>query len=261
LLKLAAEVGSLVGDHHAAKLADDQPALAEHLVAIMGYLIQAASEAGVTLEAAAIKNLHKIFDRWPRERVFPQPLDAKAESDEQLPRLLKVEIFERAVGGKTFVFQRSNGINIGDRLTDNALVPDDYRFHDVFHFAYAAVMSWSPVLRALLRLKRKSDPSIDESQDGARAILIEEGITTWIFGQAQQLELFANMKPGDLPLDMLKHVREFVRGYEVEECPSWIWEHAILQGYAAFRFLKIERRGLLTIDMSNHSLQIEVLPK
>lgn len=80
--------------------------------------------------------------------------------------------------GQTYVFQRCNGINIGDRLTDNAMTADDYRFQDVFHFAYVAVLSWSPVVRSLLRLKRKSDPKIDDAQDGARATLIEEGVTT-----------------------------------------------------------------------------------
>ena len=77
---------------------------------------------------------------------------------------------------------------MGDRLTDNILEPDDYRFHDVFHYAYTAVLGWSPVMRALFKLKRKSQPKIDEAEDGARALLIEEGIATWIFGQAKKLE-------------------------------------------------------------------------
>jgi hypothetical protein len=75
------------------------------------------------------------------------------------------------------------------------------------------VLTWSPVIRALFRLKRKSAPKIDEAQDGARAILIEEGITTWIFGQAVNLNPFADMKPGDLRFDLLNHVRQFVAGY------------------------------------------------
>lgn len=259
LLRLAGEVGLLVADQEASRLAD--PAvLADRLEAITRTLIQAANEAGVTLEAAAVKNLAKIFDRWPRERVYPNPLDADAEPEEQLPRDLYVEIFERQVRGQTYVFQRCNGINIGDRLTDNAMQSDDYRFHDVFHFAYVAVLTWSPVIRALFRLKRKSAPKVDEAQDGARAILIEEGITTWIFGQGINLNLFADMKPGDLPFDLLKHVRQFVAGYEADHCPLWLWEEAIFQGYAAFRFLREHRRGRLHIDMNNRRLSIETLP-
>ena len=97
-------------------------------------------------------------------------------ADEQLPRLLRVEIYEREVNGKKFVFQKSGGMLLGDRLTDNHVPEDDYRFHDVFHLAYAAVLGWSPTTRALLKIKRKSIPKIDENEDGARANLIEEGL-------------------------------------------------------------------------------------
>lgn len=260
LLQLAGEVGMLLSEHEVGRLAADQSALTARLTAIMRNLIQAANDAGVTLEAAAVKNLSKIFDRWPRERVYPPPLDESAEPEEQLPRDLYVDVFERKVGGRTYVFQRCNGVNIGDRLTDNAMTADDYRFHDVFHYAYVAVLSWSPVIRALFRLKRKSAPKVDEAQDGARATLIEEGVATWVFGQAVKLDFFANVKPGELPFDMLKHVRQFVAGYEAEQIPLWVWEEAILQGYAAFRFLREHRRGRLHIDTHNRRLTIETLP-
>jgi len=260
LLALAGDVGLLINDFQAGGLAKDREALAGRLVAVMRRLIQAANESGVTIEAAAVKNLHKIFDRWPRERIYPEFLDAGAVADEQLPRSLTIDIFERTVNGDDYVYQRCNGLNIGDRLTDNAAVKDDYRFHDVFHLAHVAVLGWSPVIRSLLRLKRKSDPRVDEVQDGARATLIEEGVTTWIFGQASNLELFEGMGVNDLPFDLLKQVREFVTGYEVEDIPLWVWEEAILQGYAAFRFLRKHRRGRVHVDMNNHRLSIERLP-
>lgn len=260
LLQLAGSVGSLLADHEAGRLLDDRPTLIARLKTVMGYLVQAASESGTTLEAAAIKNLAKIDDRWPAERIHPNLLDCMAFPEEQLPRDLRVEIFEREVGARRYVFQRCNGLNIGDRLTDNAMTPDDYRFHDVFHYAYVAALGWSPVIRALFRLKRKSAAKIDEAQDGARAILIEEGVTTWIFGQAVNLNLFSGMGAGDLPFDLLKHIRQFVGGYEVETVPLWLWEDAILQGYAAFRFLREHRRGLLHIDTAQRRLTIEELP-
>jgi hypothetical protein len=260
LLRLAVEVGRLVADQETRGLTDNQTDFAGRLVTITRTLVQAANEAGVTLEAAAVKNLAKIFDRWPRERVYPEPLDAGADPQETLPRDLYVDVFERQVRGHTYVFQRCNGINIGDRLTDNAMMPDDYRFHDVFHYANAAVLTWSPVVRSLLRLKRKSDPKIDEAQDGARATLIEEGVATWIFSRAIELDLFANMKLGDLSFDLLKHVRQFVAGYEAEQCPLWLWEEAILAGYAAFRFLRETRRGRIHIDMAKRRLGVEALP-
>lgn len=260
LLQLAGEVGLLVIDQQAGRLKDNPPVLAGRLLAILRTLIQAANNAGVTLEAAAVKNLHKTRDRWPEVKDYPLPLDHWAKPEEQLPRRLSVEIFERDVGGKVYVFQRCNEINIGDRLTDNAIRADDYRFHDVFHYAYAAILGWSPVMRALFRLKRKSDPAIDDAEDGARAILIEEGIATWIFGQAKELSFFEGVKAGDLPFDMLKNIRQFVEGYECDELPLWLWEEAILQGHAAFRFLREHRSGKVTLDMHSHSLSIEPLP-
>lgn len=259
LLALAGEVGLLVNGYRPGTSAG-RAGLRDRLVAVMRRLIVAASQAGVTMEGAAVKNLHKIFDRWPRDRIYPAPFDATMDPEEQLPRRMTIDVYERKVRGQTYVYQRSNGAFVGDRLTDNSAEPDDYRFHDVFHYAYVAVLGWSPVIRSLLRLKRKSLPEIDEVQDGARATLIEEGLTSWLFGQAQQLEFFASVKRGGLPLDMLKHVRQFVAGYESENCPLWLWEDAILQGYAAFRFLQQHRRGRVLIDFDNRRLRIKDLP-
>ncbi|WP_313395376.1 nucleoside triphosphate pyrophosphohydrolase family protein [Sphingobium yanoikuyae] len=260
LLALAGEVGVLINGFQMGALTRDKAMLARQLVAVMRKLIQAANDSGVTIEAAAVKNLHKIFDRWPREKVYSAPFDATMDPEEQLPRRMTIDVYERKVRGQTFVYQRSSGVYVGDRLTDNAVEPDDYRFHDVFHYAHVAVLGWSPVIRALLRLKRKSDPKLDDAEDGARAILIEEGVTSWIFGQAQQLRYFEKVKSGGLPLDMLKHVRQFVAGYESERCPLWLWEEAILQGYAAFRFLQKHRRGRVTIDFAQRRLRIKELP-
>lgn len=256
LLELAGEVGTVLSDYQAGRINNNQAALKGRLVAVLRVLVRASYEAGVTLGEAAAENLRKTFDRWPETFVYPTPFDEDEKPFEQLPRSLVIDVFEREVGGKLYVFQQCNGVNTGDRLTDNALEPDDYRFHDVFHYAYAAVLTWSPVTRSLLRLKRKSKPKFDEVEDGARATLIEEGIATSIFGQAKHLQFFDGLKRGDLSFDMLKAIRQFVAGYEAERCPLWLWEDAILQGYDAFRFLRRHRRARLTIDMEQRKLLI-----
>ena len=256
LIELAAATGQLMADHAAKDLSHDIRRLGSRLASILDVLIRASNEAGVTLEAAAVKNRAKTLDRWPVDRAFPPLFDETAPPEERLPRSLSIEIFERKVSGKNYVFQTCKGLNIGDRLTDNAMTADDYRFHDVFHYAYVAVLGWSPVTRSLFRLKRKSDPKIDEAQDGARATLIEEGVATWIFGQAVNMKLFEGLNAGELPFDLLKQVRQFVSGYEVEHCPAWLWERAILQGYSAFRYLREHRAGTVTIDTTNRRLEI-----
>jgi hypothetical protein len=59
---------------------------------------------------------------------------------------------------------------------------------------------------------------------------------------------------------MLKHVRQFVAGYESAECPLWLWEDAILQGYEAFRFLQDRRRAQVQIDFKRRRLHVKELP-
>src|SRR5262249_25024453 len=149
-----------------------------HLVEIIRAIISAADAAKVSLDDAARGNLQKIYSRWPLDNTYPPAMDLKCLKNERLPARLTLFIEEHENGDKQFVIQKCNGIIVGDRLTDNKVERDDYRFHDVFHVAFAVHLGWSPVLRALFHLKRKSKPEIDENQDGARAILIEEGVAT-----------------------------------------------------------------------------------
>ena len=65
---------------------------------------------------------------------------------------------------------------------------------------------------------------------------------------------------GGMPLDMLKQIRGFVAGYEADHFPLWLWEEAILQGYAVFRYLREHRRGRVTIDMANRTLRVSTIP-
>jgi NTP pyrophosphatase (non-canonical NTP hydrolase) len=261
LLQLASEVGLLMMDARTGTFIGTGASLADRVAAILRALLSAANVAGVTLEQAAQRNIHKILDRWPSKKEYPALFDEIDVIEEQFPRHLTIDLFERNVNNKTYVVQRCNGLNIGDRLTDNIMKKDDYRFHDVFHYSYAAVLGWSPVLRALMRLKRKNRPEVDEGQDGGRAILIEEGVATWVFGHAQDLKLFADVKPNGVAFGLLKSVRQFVAGYEPDACPLWLWEEAILQGYQAFRFLKENRRGRVHLDLVQRRLVVEELPQ
>ena len=135
---------------------------------------------------------------------------------------------------------------------------DDYRFHDAFHLAYAAILGWSPVLRGLFKRKRKSKPKVDEAQDGARAILIEEGISTLVFHRALQLNHFQSIS--SLDYSLLKMIPEFVDGYEVEQCKLWEWEKAILEGFRMFRLLREKRKGIVIADLSERSVTFRDLP-
>ncbi|RII81769.1 nucleoside triphosphate pyrophosphohydrolase family protein [Neopusillimonas maritima] len=170
--------------------------------------------------------------------------------EEQLPRHFKIKVNQRG-SGKSYL--QWNGVFIGDPLTDNIADRDGYRFHDVFHFSYAAILHWSPVIRALIKHKRKSKPKYDEEQDGGRAIVVEEGLTAWIFSKAKELNFFEHQEK--ISLGILKTIGEFVSGYEVEACPLKLWERAILDGYAVFRQLKENQGGWIIGDREQRTIQ------
>ena len=258
LIALAAKVGAMLGDFQQKPIANNRDLLSERLPEVFGALIEAANVADMDLAEAAAFNLRKISSRWPERREFTRLFDEQFDPIERFPRTIRMHIFEQRRGDKTYVIQQCNGINIGAALTDNRMKPDDYRFHDVFHLAYAAILGWSPVLRALFNLKRKSKPKVDEAQDGARAIIIEEGISTLVFHRAEQVKYFASIK--SLDYSLLKQISDFVRGYEVDQCPLWQWEQAILEGYKVFRQLRRHRRGVVIANLTTRSISFERLP-
>ncbi len=257
VITLAGKVGLLLNDFHLNKFENNRDALSAHLVEIFRALIEAADVADVSLDKAAAFNIAKIHSRWPEKPKITPLFDDAYDSLEQLPRKIEMHIFEVKREKKTYVIQQCNGLNIGSALTDNRMTNDDYRFHDVFHLSYAAILGWSPVLRALFKVKRKSQPKIDEAQDGARAILIEEGISTMIFHRALRLNYFASIR--SLDYSLLKLIPEFVSGYEVEACPLWQWEKAILDGFEVFRKLRVHRRGIVTADLINRRITFKEL--
>lgn len=195
-------------------------------------------------------NLTKTLGRFSTPDLAKlEDFDASFPIDEQLPRFFEIYIAQRKSGQS---YLKWNGVFIGDPLTDNMTKPDGYRFHDVFHMAHAAILHWSPTFRALIKQKRKSDPATDRDQDGGRAIVVEEGLTAWLFSYAQGLDNFEGHD--GVSFDALKTIQKFVHGYEVERCPLKLWEYAILQGYAVFRKLKENNGGIVVGDRKNRTI-------
>ena len=213
----------------------------ELLFAFLDCYLQALQTAQVSFSQVARMNIGKACGRFRKPDMSTLPtFDRGFPNEEQLPQHFKIKITQRKSGQS---YLQWNGVFIGDPLTDNISDPDDYRFHDVFHFAHAAILHWSPTFRALIKHKRKSDPKLDEAQDGGRARVVEEGLTAWIFSRAKRLNFFQGQD--SLSFDLLKTVRQFVQGYEVEECPLNLWEQAILEGYKVFRQVRDNNGGIV----------------
>lgn len=214
-----------------------------------GYM-NVVSASGVSFQSVIDFNLSKSLGRFaPLKNTQLFDFDSMEHEDEQLPRNFEIEVSQRS-NGRTHM--KKGGVFIGDPLTDNIAVEDGYRFHDVFHMAYASILHWSPVFRALLKNKRKGNPDKDESEDGGRAIVIEEGVSAWIFSVAKENNFFEGQK--NLSFDVLKTVKQFVRGYEVEKCPYSLFEKAIIDGYSVFRDLKKYERGIIVGNRMERSI-------
>ena len=211
------------------------------LLAFADVFLQVVQTARVSFAQIIRGNIDKAQGRFLEPEFAKLPaFDSDFPEEERIPGKFKIKFTQRKSGQ---CYLQWNGVFIGDPLTDNILDADGYRFHDVFHMAHAAILHWSPTFRALIKQKRKSDPQYDEAQDGGRAIVIEEGLTAWIFSRAKSLNFFEGQD--SLSFDLLKTVQGFVRGYEVESCPLRLWERAILQGYEVFRKLLANNGGIV----------------
>jgi len=253
--KLAFSAGVLAEMTHGALDSMAPRKRANHFGKLLSELVKTCAGFSLLIEDVARANLEKTASRWPSEKARGLPLfDEPFPEHEQLPREFEIEFIERGGRENGHVVQRLCGVYIGDRLTDNSNEADDYRFHDVFHLAYAAYLGWSPVLRALLKRKRKSNPSKDENEDGARAMIIEEGIATWIFDHAKKHDYYEAVEAGSLDYGLLKQIQSMVRGYEVDQCKLWQWELAIIEGFRVFRQLQDNRGGTVKVDITNGSL-------
>ncbi len=249
----------LLGESTSAlfRLRDSAAERARLLLCFAQAYSKALEAARVTFAEVVHKNIAKTRGRFVAPDFASLPtFDARFSEEQQLPQHFEITIDQRGKSPRSYL--RMNGVFIGDPLTDNILDPDGYRFHDVFHFAHAAILHWSPTFRALIKHKRKDDPVVDEAQDSGRAIVVEEGLTAWIFSRAKKLNFFVGQ--GGVSFDLLKTVQQFISGYEVEACPLSLWEIAILRGYDVFRQVKEHNGGVIVGDRSSRTIEYTPLP-
>jgi hypothetical protein len=168
---------------------------------------------------------------------------------------MRVELKEVEDNGRTVIHTFVNGSRVGDNLTDNAYERDGYRFHDVFHFSYAAVLGWGPIVRVILSCKRKSDPVIDEVEDGGRAKVIDEAVSALVFAYARDHDFFKGITSVDR--DLLRDIQRMTAHLEVAACTTREWERAILQGFEVWRHIKEQNGGVFIADLDERSIRLE----
>jgi len=264
LLGLVGEAGSLLTEYKKYLRDGDahklfQESVAEELGDLLWYVANVASKFDLDLEEIAKSNLKKCFERWSERglvrtdfKTLEYIFDNNFPENERLPRQFAVEFTQISQDNSVKMRAFINGKQIGNDLTDNSYSKDGYRFHDIFHLSYAAILGWSPVTRSNLKCKRKSDPIIDEVEDGGRAIAIEEGISALVFSCAKCHNFFKGISTVDYQL--LKTIKNMTSHLEVSRCSPGDWEKAILTGYKVWWQIDKNGGGTVVVDLDARSI-------
>ena len=270
MLGLAGEAGQLLTEYKKHLRDGDAHLLykervSEELGDLLWYISNIASKFGLKLDEIAAQNIKKVESRWKIPESLPRNLDASYPLNERLPRKfevklyevfldnrwkVKVEVYVEGINGDTNKFEQ-----FGDPLTDNSHDSDGYRYHDVFHFAYAALLGWSPVVRKFLSCKRKSKENVDEVEDGARARVIEEGISALVFQCSSNHQFYKGVSTVDSQL--LRTIKDITSNLEVKICTTHEWEQAILEGFEVWRSVLHNRGGIVRLDLDNRTIQYQ----
>ena len=242
-------LGKITGEFLSSEYVLDAPR--EKVFAFLRSYFDTVALLNLDFDQVLSANVEKVSSRFLRpDNSYLPTFDEEFPEFERLPTKFEIEYIRRTRNQQAM---RWNGVFIGDPLTDSISEDDGYRFHDVFHFSYAAILHWSPTFRALIKHKRKSKPEIDEAQDGGRAIVVEEGLVAWIFTIAKENNFFKSREK--LTFDMLKNVGQIVKGYEAEEFPLILWEEAILKGYEVFRQVMDNQGGVVVGDRDARTIE------
>ncbi len=283
-LGLSAETGSvskifkkLVRD--GISLGTQKEQLKDELGDVLWYVAVIAHSMELPLEEVAKSNIDRTADRYglttTQRSTFRPTYDEDFPPEERFPRriLFRLKAVEKDdlphveftveeagpnpfpkgaqnVAGKTRGFSLNEPI--GDVVNDNADGEDGYRFHDAVHIAFMAVLGWSPVMRALLRIKRKSDQAVDRVQDGARATDLEEALSALLKEASESRNSFGEV--GDIDGEVRDLIPRVIGRLEVASAPIWLWVEAIHQGYQAMAALTANNGGWLKADLDQQKV-------
>jgi len=178
--------------------------------------------------------------------------------EEQIPRHFTLSFQEvgRGETGEVRVILNDEK-QLGDVVNDNAYKNDFYRYHDIFHYSFAALLGWSPCARAMMRRKRKSNDLLDKVEDGARATITEEALSMIIFNEAKRKNYFKDASR--VSKTTLRIIKEMTENFEVNVRTIREWEKAILKAYEVFRFLIENKGGKVEFDTVNKQINYSPL--
>ena len=255
-------------------------ALAVELGDALWYTAAVAKANGLDLDEIAKKNLSITQARFgDRDLAALRNFDDGYDPTEQFPRQLVLRFHESSEAGvkkasMTLVDATPNvfpdgpvlrpgnkmqgfrvGNKLGDTTDDNSRRVDGYRFHDAIHLGFLAVLGWSPILRRLLELKRRSNHETDRADDGARAAFAEEGLSHILARMSDSRQGYRTLESVDG--DTLNLFNIATAELEVNELPWWAWKLAIVRGFAVMHQLDENGGGVVRVDLDKRGLEYQ----
>ena len=126
----------------------------------------------------------------------------------------------------------------------------------MFHLAYLALLGWSPVCRRFFKRKRKSNPKVDEVEDGGRAAVIDEAISALVFDHAKAYSYY-NSEASTVNYELLSTIKDLTERLEVRRCSMHDWERAILEGFRIWRMVEENNGGIIIGDLLAKTIEYE----
>ncbi len=231
--------------------------LAEELGDVLWYISAIASHNNLTLDEIAQLNLSKTVDRFDEMDLLNIPRLDK-NYIEQFPDTFVVEFIEEPAGNdlmhvKMNWLKESGATKLGDPLTDNSKTPNNYRYHDVFHLGHIAFLGWSPVMRDLMGLKRRSDAITLDAEDRGRPQVAEEAVTLIVYNYAKGNKM---LKESDrIDTDLLNTIKQLLIDLEVSVVTSFQWEKTIIGSYKVFHDVLMNKGGKVEVSPKNRTLK------
>ena len=253
-LGLIGEIGSIISELK-KKLRDGknytnyEEKLKEELGDLLWYLSTIASQNSLELDDIAHFNLKKTKDRYLENNKIVD-YDEGFPDEQKFPNQFVVDFIE--ADKKLCILDIDSRKQIGSFLTDNSYIEDNYRYHDIFHFGYVAHLGWSPVVRSMLSKKRKENEKIDEIEDGARAQIIDELITLYVFNYARDHNFLKDITRIDT--EILSTIKKFSSQIEIKTCSANQWEKAIINSYQIFNCLVKNKGGKVLVSKEKRKL-------
>lgn len=241
-----------------------QNSISKNLGDILWYISSIATSSKLDLEDVAEENLEKLKRRFGViEPSLFDPLEARiSRLHERFPASMRFTFHSFQDLTNQTVMQVSvfgpSGEPLGDTIDDNEYVEDGYRYHDALHICFMTFIGWSPVMRKLLGIKRKTSEVLDRVEDGAKARDIEEALTKYIFNYIKDNDFLADIT--EIDSDLIDSIPSMIGDREAAWLSEAQWEIAILTGAKLMRRLMAHKGGLLSCDMKKPNVSFSPLP-